>query len=792
MSPMEAERTARCVSLQLSRLKHGPTWDLRAYAPLHVRVWRGSASRDETDKSSLSVSWRQFVRCTYPDILSRTYCVPPLHFNRVPYDRVHVPGIPTALPALVQKFPLRLPPGSGGPPSSSQHQSQIEGSISSHHRQTTAASAQSTSSASAQSTLSRSAQSGSAQSRSAQSTPSRSAQSDSAQSHSAQSRSAQSRSAQSRSAQSRSAQSRSAQSRSAQSTPSRSAQSGSAQSSSAQSRRGSAQSRSAQSRSAQSPPSRSAQSGSAQSRSAPSGSAQAGSSSQSPSAQSPSAQSPSAQSRSAQSTPSGSAQAGSSSQSPSAQSPSAQSRSAQSTPLGSAQAGSSSQSTNAQSSHSIESSPKAEDPPLSDYSLWPPEQPPPHAHGAAAVTPSTVYRSDTTDDLCQQFLLHNLYTLAKHVGEVMFILSSVNFQNYLSSRTSGITACQQQFFPRPGDLQKNLRGDFDFLIIHRDGRLLVGEMKSVGRQRIELGLSQSEDDQTVVGRVDKAVKQLDKGREVVSHLVSDLVGDLPLPVYTCLFLPFVSQEQLRRVLTDNPDLAQKVCNSLRVSTAQEAVAMTLCSDDLSDPTDYWDVTSHVISRLTSWWQRRMTSCPGQPLSDDQYLDIVGRFVGPVTTVAVHCNARPRITVEVRTEGEALAELGMRLARLVLTLEQVDLLDRAPPRVFLTGPPGTGKSVMLILMSVVWLHRGWDVQVVSLTEGSEAASRLVYHQIRKTLKHGSGVQAASTTGRVRFHSFPLHEDYFGVKVTMETVVETLTKASRGQPLCVVMDEASCWP
>ncbi|KAL8569648.1 hypothetical protein ACOMHN_005765 [Nucella lapillus] len=36
------------VSLRLSRLKHGPTWDLRAYAPiLHVRFWRGSASRDE-------------------------------------------------------------------------------------------------------------------------------------------------------------------------------------------------------------------------------------------------------------------------------------------------------------------------------------------------------------------------------------------------------------------------------------------------------------------------------------------------------------------------------------------------------------------------------------------------------------------------------------------------------------------------------------------------------------------------------------------------------------------------
>ncbi|KAL8601628.1 hypothetical protein ACOMHN_003894 [Nucella lapillus] len=55
MSPMEAERTARCVSLRLSRLKHGPTWDLRAYAPLHVRVWRGSASRDENNREYKSI-----------------------------------------------------------------------------------------------------------------------------------------------------------------------------------------------------------------------------------------------------------------------------------------------------------------------------------------------------------------------------------------------------------------------------------------------------------------------------------------------------------------------------------------------------------------------------------------------------------------------------------------------------------------------------------------------------------------------------------------------------------------
>ena len=40
-------------------------------------------------------------------------------------------------------------------------------------------------------------------------------------------------------------------------------------------------------------------------------------------------------------------------------------------------------------------------------------------------------------------------------------------------------------------------------------------------------------------------------------------------------------------------------------------------------------------------------------------------------------------------GEAVSELGNQLARLVLTPEQLDLVQRDPPLVFLTGPPGTG-------------------------------------------------------------------------------------------------------
>ena len=51
--------------------------------------------------------WRNTVTALYPDILHRTYCVPPVHFNRVRYERDTVPG--TDLPALVLPVPFTPP-----------------------------------------------------------------------------------------------------------------------------------------------------------------------------------------------------------------------------------------------------------------------------------------------------------------------------------------------------------------------------------------------------------------------------------------------------------------------------------------------------------------------------------------------------------------------------------------------------------------------------------------------------------------------------------------------------------
>ncbi|XP_070203708.1 uncharacterized protein [Littorina saxatilis] len=289
-------------------------------------------------------------------------------------------------------------------------------------------------------------------------------------------------------------------------------------------------------------------------------------------------------------------------------------------------------------------------------------------------------------DLAQQHVLHNLQQLGDSGKEVMFVVSELNFKDYLNKP---FYAKHTGKLPKPANLPKELRhhgkqGDFDILVIHRQYGILVGEIKSVGKTEA------SRADTEVVKVIGKAVKQLDKCEVHARHMVSDIAPDLT--VRKTLFLPYVSQAQLQRILDDdnNSKLQQAVCQSLGAANTTQAVQLCCCSDQLSQPASYWHVTPAVLSQLSTWWQHRMACTVDTRLTDQLYLDIVARFVGQATTVSVPCFNNVR--VEVRTAGQAVAELGRRLALLVLTLQQLGLMNRDPPQVCITGAPGTGDKL----------------------------------------------------------------------------------------------------
>lgn len=141
-------------------------------------------------------------------------------------------------------------------------------------------------------------------------------------------------------------------------------------------------------------------------------------------------------------------------------------------------------------------------------------------------------------------------------------------------------------------------------------------------------------------------------------------------------------------------------------------------------------------------------------------------------------------MEVRTKGEAVSELGRRLARLVLTLQQLGLLSTALPRVCITGPPGTGKTTCLVLMGLRWLRQGKDVHVVCVRNRTLAISNVIEHQLQTTLV--AEPTASAPPGRIILHTYDI---YFSDEREVDRAITELSEASHGQELYVLLDEVN---
>lgn len=110
-------------------------------------------------------------------------------------------------------------------------------------------------------------------------------------------------------------------------------------------------------------------------------------------------------------------------------------------------------------------------------------------------------------------------------------------------------------------------------------------------------------------------------------------------------------------------------------------------------------------------------------------------------------------------------------------EQMELLMRAPFRVFIDGPPGTGKSVVLILMAIEWLRQNNIVYVLSTWDRSYAASYRLYHLLQNTLH-----EQKSRPGQLK-----LLQKNFRLKGDVDTTLDEFSQAFKEGPVCIIVDE-----
>lgn len=130
----------------------------------------------------------------------------------------------------------------------------------------------------------------------------------------------------------------------------------------------------------------------------------------------------------------------------------------------------------------------------------------------------------------------------------------------------------------------------------------------------------------------------------------------------------------------------------------------------------------------------------------------------------------------KTQVEAVSVTGDLYHRPILSEDMLDLLKEE--RLFLVGPPKTGKTLLLRLAGEKWRARGHDVFVVSGPSGSR--DRTFLKQSTQNIE-GSRSNIASPGSVVQINC------NFSSSTEMQTTLNMLINSKGENALCVVADD-----
>ena len=172
-------------------------------------------------------------------------------------------------------------------------------------------------------------------------------------------------------------------------------------------------------------------------------------------------------------------------------------------------------------------------------------------------------------------------------------------------------------------------------------------------------------------------------------------------------------------------------------------------------------------------------CREHKVTADLSLSFSIRFCGPATAVEIPTVMGPHKVI-IKTTGQSVAETGLQFSILALYPAQLRVLQSGAQRVFITGPPGTGKTVVLALKARQWALDRKVVHVVSTHYKGRAVSALLQQQVIRAITRGRAVDASM----VRTHNYDFDDSS---KNDVDKAVSNLSECAVGGELFVIVDE-----
>ncbi|KAK7116037.1 uncharacterized protein [Littorina saxatilis] len=291
--------------------------------------------------------------------------------------------------------------------------------------------------------------------------------------------------------------------------------------------------------------------------------------------------------------------------------------------------------------------------------------------------------------------------------------------------------------PRAGQ-----RGEMDVVILSQKWGVILVEVKSTMSPHNTWQHSAEEKRRRVL----QAIQQVKESNRVVNEIMPDL-SCLPQCVTQVVALPYISREQLQQVLLDEDDVGEDVVfickddldeKDLRTQEAANTQGHET-GVDTTETKEYVPTSEAWTPPLYDWWQRTIGEGK-QPLPLKDMRTMVGRTCGLLSIVRVWTWTKPR--VEVRTAAQAISQVGECFSQVVLTPTQTAILaDRASTHVVLSGPMGSGKTLMLQLKGRQWASE--RKRVIILNVRNSARGRPTGFLLEEAIKrHTEEVQSGT--------------------------------------------------